>query len=92
MFILRLLYNSRSGKRTSFLQDWGLEKDLTGEEKAAIKELEEMGAQVFYKNQKGKYQNMSWSQLGGYESQKRKIEDVILMALKYPGKHFVKLI
>lgn len=59
---------------------------MSNEEKGVIEELEKMGAQVFYKNQKGKYQNMSWSQLGGYEGQKRKIEDVILMALKYPGE------
>ena len=31
---------------------------------------------------------MTWDQLGGYEQQKRDIEDTILMSLKYPGNIF----
>lgn len=59
---------------------------MTNEEHKIINELKKMGVQVFYKDQKGKFASMTWDQLGGYEQQKRDIEDTILMALKYPGK------
>jgi hypothetical protein len=58
---------------------------ISKDEEEVIKQLKEMGVDVFYKNKKGKYSSMSWDQLGGYEKQKRDIEDTILMALKYSG-------
>jgi hypothetical protein len=51
-----------------------------------IDKLKKKGVLVFYKNNKQSFGEMNWNCLGGYESQKRDIEDTILMTLKYPGK------
>lgn len=59
---------------------------MTSEEQTVIQQLKDLGVQVFYKDQRGKFATMTWDQLGGYEQQKRDIEDTILMALKYPGR------
>lgn len=51
-----------------------------------IEKLKKKGVLVFYKDNKKSFGEMNWNCLGGYESQKRDIEDTILMTLKYPGR------
>lgn len=48
-----------------------------------LQELREMGLEVILPEQKGSLGNKSWSEIGGYEKQKRDIEDTILLSLTH---------
>jgi ATP-dependent 26S proteasome regulatory subunit len=48
-----------------------------------LKEFKDMGLEVIMPDAKGSLSGKSWSELGGYEKQKRDIEDTILLALTH---------
>lgn len=54
-----------------------------GKQNDVIDKLKEKGVQVILPGDKSEY-NHSWDELGGYEQQKRDIEDTILLSLTYP--------
>lgn len=60
-------------------------KSISTKEQEVFAKLEEMGVQVFHQFQKGRFAEMTWDQLAGYEDQKRDIKESILMALEFPG-------
>jgi SpoVK/Ycf46/Vps4 family AAA+-type ATPase len=49
----------------------------------AMKELQELGVEVILPNHKERFTGKSWDELGGYERQKRDIEDTILLGLTH---------
>jgi ATP-dependent 26S proteasome regulatory subunit len=49
----------------------------------AVKNLKEMGLEVIFPEDKGGLGGKSWDELGGYEKQKRDIEDTILLGLTH---------
>ena len=52
--------------------------------KKAIEELKKLGVLVFLPDTTKNLKNKTWQDLGGYESQKRAIEDTILLSLTHP--------
>lgn len=57
--------------------------DQKAEEDEATKKLKEMGVIVFQPDNKGFLEGLSWDSLAGYESQKRDIEDTVLLSLTH---------
>jgi hypothetical protein len=61
----------------------GGDKEEQKEEDEVIKKLKEMGVIVFAPDNKGFLEGLSWDVLAGYESQKRDIEDTVLLSLTH---------
>ena len=55
---------------------------MKGNENKIVKDLKEKGVLVILPNEKEQF-NYTWDELGGYEQQKRDIEDTILLALSH---------
>lgn len=61
----------------------GPQEDEKPDDDEVTKKLKEMGVILFAPDNKGFLQGLSWDVLAGYESQKRDIEDTVLLSLTH---------